>query len=114
MAAAPSGMMFENPENGQREAVTNREILWAFLLGPVYFAKKAEWLHAAIHAALILISIPLWPVGALMTLGVWVGYACAAPTILEYRCFLYPSYAADEEDSDDPWSSRHPRHKNSE
>ncbi|ALJ37688.1 hypothetical protein D9623_19625 [Azospirillum brasilense] len=85
MAAAPSGMVFENPENGQREAVTNREILWAFLLGPVYFAKKAEWLHAGIHALLILISLLLWPTGVLMTLGVWVGYACAAPTILEYR-----------------------------
>lgn len=78
-------MIFENPENGQREAVSNRDGVRAFFGGPFYFAMKGEWMHAAIHAVLTVIGLLLWPSGALMVVGAWFGYACATPTILESR-----------------------------
>ena len=85
MATATPPMIFENPENGKREAVSNREGVRAFFGGPFYFATKGEWMHAGIHAALTVIGLLLWPSGALMVVGAWFGYACATPTILESR-----------------------------
>ncbi|MBP2314660.1 hypothetical protein [Azospirillum soli] len=85
MATASSAMVFENPTTGQKEAVSNRDGVRAFLTGPFYFASKSLWLHAAIHAVLSIVGLLLWPSGALMVVGVWFGYAFATPTILEYR-----------------------------
>ncbi len=85
MATTSSATVFENPANGQKEMVSNRDGVWAFLCGPFYFAAKGEWIHAATHALLTIISFLLWPSGLLMALGVWFGYACATPTILEAR-----------------------------
>ena len=85
MAPPSSAMIFQNPATGQTEAVSNRAGVWAFLSGPFYFAAKGEWIHAAIHAVLTVIALLLWPTGILMLLGLWFGYACATPTILEAR-----------------------------
>lgn len=85
MAQPSSTTIFKNPATGQTEAVSNKDGLWAFLGGPFYFASKGEWMHSAIHAVLTVIGLLLWPSGALMLAGVWFGYACATPTILEAR-----------------------------
>lgn len=85
MATTSPATIFENPANGRTEMVSSRDGVWAFLGGPFYFAAKGEWLHAAIHALLTVVSFLLWPIGLLMALGVWFGYACATPTILEAR-----------------------------
>ena len=83
--ATSPAMIFENPANGQKEAVSNRDGVRAFFGGPFYFAAKGEWMHASNHAVLTIISFLLWPSGILMAVGVWFGYACATPTILEAR-----------------------------
>lgn len=85
MAPTSSATIFQNPATGQTEAVSSRSGVWAFLCGPFYFAAKGAWMHAAIHAVLTVIAALLWPSGILMGVGVWFGYACATPTILEAR-----------------------------
>lgn len=85
MAQPSSATIFQNPSTGQTEAVSNRSGVWAFLGGPFYFAAKGEWMHSAIHAVLTVVALLLWPSGALMLVGLWFGYACATPTILEAR-----------------------------
>lgn len=85
MAQPSSATIFQNPSTGRTEAVSNRSGVWAFLGGPFYFAAKGEWMHSAIHAVLTVVALLLWPSGALMLVGLWFGYACATPTILEAR-----------------------------
>ena len=46
MGASQRVRRFRNPHNGYEEKV-GEAWLWCLLLGPVYFAAKGIWLHAA-------------------------------------------------------------------
>jgi len=48
--AGGKARLFENPDNGHREAISADTQLWATLFGFLYFLYKGVWTHAAISA----------------------------------------------------------------
>ncbi len=84
---------FRHPWNGYVESVGPLAILWAFLFGPIYFAVRRVWLHAAI---LLAIDVALWStfwIFALPFVALAHGiYALLAPGIVK-RDLLRRGYA---------------------
>lgn len=76
---------FENPSNGYRESVPSAAALWALLFGLFYFMVRGAWAHAVIYLILCLVAVATGPLAVLLIPVVWVGYALAAPGILERR-----------------------------
>ena len=66
MGTAPQVRRFRNPANGYEEKV-GEAWLWCLLLGPVYFAAKGIWFHAA-ASLLLAIATAQWSPHILPTL----------------------------------------------
>ena len=52
-------IVFENPQNGDRETVSGLAWLWCVLFGFFYFAVKGIWRHAIIAFILAMITLGL-------------------------------------------------------
>ena len=56
---------FKNPENGNIEAITRKDVYWCLLFGFLYFIKKKMWFHAVLSFVLSIgtygISILIYP-----------------------------------------------------
>jgi len=81
-AARIVGRVFENPANQYQEVVTNGSQWGTFWLGPIYFAAKGLWTHAA---ALVLLTLATVSIGAfawLLLFLIWIGYTIVTPDLL--------------------------------
>jgi hypothetical protein len=48
-------LRFQNPDNGYEESVTHAG-LWCLICGPLYFAHKGAWSHAAISTVAAVVT----------------------------------------------------------
>jgi hypothetical protein len=83
-SSALTASRFRNPANGYEEDASS-SWLWCFLFGPLYFALKGIWTHAAFSAGL-----------AILTCGIsWLFYPFFAKSIIR-RSYLRKGWIAVE------------------
>lgn len=78
--------VFENPQNGYRETVSDMAWLWTLLFGGIYLAICGLWGHFFIMVGILILTGLLFPPLYMFVVpGLWIGYAIGVGSILTSR-----------------------------